>query len=171
MKNNLVDKALNKEKLDLTKCLTAIDMRERFYYDNLLPEQQKKYVPLVLMRFLSSASNQNGLHEYYLTMINEIVNQDFWTLTKFPDLQHRLMAIVGLGKKIYHEWIPVSKKLFNEKLYDFVKIVNPNMNDLEFKVFIKITSEESFVKLAKDYALSDKEIKVLVEQFKNAKSK
>lgn len=160
---------LSKPKLDLGQTLYALDTRNLDYYNNLSEDDRKSYVPLILMRFMSSAPNQGELHEYHLLSVNEIVNQDFWTLSKHPELQHQLLSLCGIGKKQFHSWIPGAKKLNSSKLQKFIFSVHPDLNSLEYGIFIKNNSVEEIEQLAKDYALDDKEIKDIVEQFEKVK--
>ena len=90
-----------KPKLDLATTLAAIDRKDYSYYDKLSDDMKKLYTPFVLMRFMSSATNSGGLHEFHIQMINDYVNSDFWTLSKYPDLQHLLMCLCGTGTKQY----------------------------------------------------------------------
>ena len=65
-------------------------------------DEKKKYAAVVLMRFMSSAPNQGGLHDFHLNAINDVVNENFWALSKHPELQHMLMSVCGIGKKQFH---------------------------------------------------------------------
>lgn len=161
---------LDKPKLDLGQTLLALDTRNLEYYVNLTDEEKKKYAPLVLMRFMSSAPNQGGLHEYHISSTNEVVNQDFWTLGKYPDLQHKLLCLCGLGKKQFHQWIPMAKKQNTNKLFQFFTKVYPSMNTMEFELLVAKNTEEDIEQLAKDYALPDNEIDDLIKQFKLVKN-
>lgn len=170
MAKKKLDTAINKEKLDLGQTLYALDMRNKAYYNNLSDEMKKKYAPPVLMRFMSSAANQGGLHEAHLTIVNDIVNQNFWSFSKnHKEFQHILLATCGLGKKQYHGWIPMPKGSNTDKLSIFIKQIYPDMNSTEFDLFISLNDSEDMRELAKSYALDDKETDDLVEQFEKVK--
>ncbi len=157
-------------KLDLSQVLYNLDTRNKAFYSNLSDEEKKGYTPLILMRFMSSAPNQGGLHEYHLEAVNEIVNRDFWSLSKHPELQHKLLSICGVGKKQFHSWIPNSKKQTKTKLFDFLKKVLPDANDDEIALYLKINSLDDFKSLLKEYGLQDKEMKEILEQLKSVKN-
>jgi hypothetical protein len=161
---------LDKTKLDLGRTLLALDTRNVNYYENLTDEEKKKYVPLILMRFMSSGPNQEGLHEYFISSTNECVNLDFWILGKHPELLHKMLCVVGLGKKQYHQWIPMAKKQNTNKLFQFFYQIYPGINDIEFELLLKTNSEQDIENLCKDYALEDKETDDILKQFKNAKN-
>ena len=153
-------------KLDLGATLYAIDLRDKDYYNRLSDDDKKQYAALVLMRFVSSAPNQGGLHEYHLDAVNEVVNKDFWTLSKHPELQHKLLTVCGMGKKMYHGWIPMSKRQNANKIRDFFNTTNPGLSDLEFDILLKEHTKDTFKDLLHEYGTQDKEVKELLEQFK-----
>jgi len=160
----------NKNKLDLGSTLSAIDMKNKDYYNNLEDQEKKQYAPFVLMRFLSSATDQSGLHQFHCLAVNDIVNTDFWTLSKYPDFQHLLMCLVGLGKKQFHQWIPNPKKKNSDKVKEFLQRVHPSINDIEIKLFLRNNTIEEFKQLCRDYALEDKEIKPLADSYESLKT-
>lgn len=167
-KKNL-DTALEKVKLDLGKTLNALNNRDLDYYAKLSDEEKKKYAPIVLMRYMSSAPNQKGLHEAHLVYVNELVNDNFWSLTKFPEFQHMLLATCGLNMNVRHDWIAMPKRKKVDGLRDYFKQIYPDLNDLEYQLVVQNTSSEEFVETAKSRGILDKEVGKLLEQFKYAK--
>lgn len=165
-KSDLADKT----KLDLGQTLLALDTKNMDYYKNLTDEEKKKYAPVVLMRFMSSAPNQGNLHEYFLSSTNAVLNEDFWSLSKHPELQHKLLCVCGLGKKNYHQWIPMVKKTNTNKLFQFFLKTHPGINNTEFEILVAKSTEEDIEDLGKEYALEDKEIEDLVKQFNTVKN-
>jgi len=161
---------LNKPKLDLGKTLLALDTRDLVYYTNLTDEEKKKYAALVLMRFMSSAPNQGGLHEYHISSVNQVVNQDFWTLSKHPEFQHQLLCLCGLGKKQFHQWIKMAKKQNTNKLFQFFFSIYPGINTTEFEILIAKNSIQDIKNLCDEYALSDDEKDDIIKQFENVKN-
>src|SRR5690606_21518731 len=92
-----------KNKLDLAQVLGALDFKKTDFYNNLDNDQKKAYSPFILMRYMSSCPDQGGLHEYHLLAVNDIINQDFWLLSKDPEFQHLLLCLIGLKKKQFHK--------------------------------------------------------------------
>jgi hypothetical protein len=156
---------LDKPKLDLATTLTAIDKKDYSYYDNLSDDMKKLYTPFVLMRFISSATNSGGLHEFHIQMINDYVNTDFWSISKYPDFQHMLLCLCGTGTKQYHKWIP-SKNERKEKWIDLIKESNPNINKDEINILRKIYTNDDIFNLAIRSGKSDKEAKDYAKSFK-----
>lgn len=157
----------DKEKLDIFgKVLPALDRRDINFYNNLTDDEKKKYIALIIMRFMSSSPNKNDSHLVSLLEVNEYVNTNFWELTKYPDLQHLLLTLCGQGGKIFHKWISGIKKNKNSsKLFDLLKRKYKNMNSIEYEIIIKQFDKKSLKEFCLDFALNDKDIKEILKEF------
>ena len=154
-------------KLDLGKTLEAFDRRNYQYYEGLSDDLKKKFMPFVLMRFMSSAPNHGGAHEFFLQMTNFFVNKEFWLLSKYPDFQHLLLCLCGTGTKQFHKWIP--NKQTKMKWTELFADTHKCMNGLEKKILQKeLTSEEIF-EIATGLGKSDKEAKEYVKSFEESR--
>jgi hypothetical protein len=158
------DKSPPKPKLELTKTLDAFDRRNYDYYNSLPDELKKEYSPFILMRFMSSAPNQGSNHEYFLYAVNEIVNGEFWLLSKYPDLLHLLLCVCGQGNKVYHKWIP-NKKVKKSKWLDVFKDKYKDLSELEIKILKKNYTEEEIYNLAMALGKTEKEANEYVKSF------
>lgn len=154
------------KKLDLKSVLYSLDSRNKSYYSKLPDELKKEYAPYVLMRFMSSAPDQNGLHAYHVLAANDLVNQDFWTLSKYPELQHMLLSMVGVGRKQYHPWIPPLKRPAKDKVADIFKNIYPDINDMELKILYNLYTVKDIEDLCKSYGMTNDETKEITESFK-----
>jgi len=156
-------------KLDLKETLTAIDNRDYNYYNSLSDEMKKKYVGFVLIRFISSAQNQGRNHEYFLYAVNDIVNRNFFTISKnHPELIHLLLCVCGRGStihgdKVYHKWIANKKssiawtELFHEKY--------GKLSELEIKILKNNHTEEEIYQIAMNLGKTEKEANDYVKSF------
>lgn len=156
----------SKNKLDLTATLNAIDFKNKQYYNNLDDNLKKQYAAFVIMRFMSSMPDQGGYHELSILNVNDLVNQDFWVLSKYPDFQHLLLTLTGLGRKSYHQWIAAPKREIKDKVKTFLSEIYRGYNDLEYQLLYRQLTVEDFEDLCRQYALDDKEIKELSTNFK-----
>ena len=87
-------------KLSIKEEMRAIDQRDVGWWDSLTEEEQKKVGIWILMRYTSACdSNHDEIRDHYLTMTNDLVNVQFNTLRHHPQLQHRLLQIVGIGQQ------------------------------------------------------------------------
>ena len=159
------DKLPEKPKLDLSKTLEAFDQRNYNYYETLPDELKKQYSAFVLMRFMSSAPNQGSSHEYFLYAVNEFVNEEFWLLSKYPDLQHLLLCLCGTGRKQFHKWIP-NKKSSKSKWLELFKDKYKDLSDIEIKIIKKNHTEEDIFNLSMNIGKTEKEAAEYVKSFK-----
>lgn len=152
--------------------LPAIDTRKKAFYDILSEEDRKSYAALVIMRYMSSLSDQSPNQEYELLMVNDLVNIGFWELSKYPDLQHLLLCVTGLGSKQYHPWIAAKKRASRTPAIDeLLRELHPDCNDTEIEILRMQYDARSIKQLGYDAGKSDAEVKELVDNAKNIGSK
>lgn len=158
--------AKKSHKLDLTAVLNALDRQDLNFYTRLSDDDKKSYVPLILMRYMSSLSDQNNNSAYAVLATNDLVNVGFWNLSKHQELQHQLLCLTGLGKKQYRTWLPTKKTKRSNKLVKWISEQNPEFNEMELDIFISKFTKDTWEEYLKDLGLDDKEVKELVEAWK-----
>ncbi len=166
MKEKITMAAKKSYKLDLSAVLQAIDRRDLKFYSGLSDEEKKAYAPLVLMRYMSSLTDQNRNAAYAVIATNDLVNIGFWNLTKHPELQHMLLCIAGLGGKQYRPWIPVKRGKKLGKVDEWIHNTYPHLNQDEIAIIKRSHDAKSWVEFLKDGGASDAEIKELSEAWK-----
>jgi hypothetical protein len=106
------DEKLEKQDFDLFEALSALDRKDYDYYDNLSPEQQKKFVPYMMLIWMSAIKGTANLQRYYPIAVNEYANKHYFSdyIQKHPKLQWLMLcsASPGSGKQ-FHQWIPSLK--------------------------------------------------------------
>lgn len=143
-------------KLDLfNDILPALDNRNKEYYGKLMEEQKKEAGMWLLMRWMSSAKSNP---EHHIMMVNDLVNHNFNNLQKHPELQWKLLAICGAGKRQLHLWIHPPKGLKKNKLEELILKDNPSMSDFELEIYRAINSENDFIEYLASKGLDDKAI-------------
>lgn len=159
----------NSHKLDLKVVLNALDRKDRDFYSKLSDHEKKAYVPLVLMRYMSSLTDQSTMNSYAVIATNDLVNIGFWPLSAYPDLQHQLLCMAGIGGKQYRPWIPPSKKRSSGKINEFILGLFPSMNDDELSIFKSSFDTDSWTEFVMSSGISDKETKDLISAWKKQK--
>lgn len=150
-------KAKKKEStLTLAMELPAMDYRDRDFYKNLSEEHKKEISLWVLMRYMSSSQSESELH---LTLVNDVVNTNFAVISKHPELQWKLLAMCGTGKKQFHPWIPPGKRAKKNRLEEALISFFPLMKDDELEMLQRINTREDFEQFFKENAFDDKAIK------------
>lgn len=103
------DEKFENTDLDLFEVLNALDKKDYNYYDNLTEEQKKKFVPFMLLHWMSAIKGSEGVSRYYVMSTNEYANKYMFSefVQKHPKLQWLMLcsASPGIGKQ-FHQWIP-----------------------------------------------------------------
>lgn len=142
-------------KVDIFEVLKNIDGKN-FEYFNMLSEEEKKSLQLyVIMNWLSSCRD-NNLTEYYVQMVNSVINKDFFYIAnKHPRLILKLMCVIGIGeRKIVHTYPKM--------------ITSSNKNDKNIKKIFEAAfrtdfCEEEISILEKQFDTKDKKLKLLID--------
>lgn len=103
------DEKFEKQDFDLFEALAALDRKDYGYFDTLTPEQQKKFVPFMMVQWMSAVKGAANLQAYYLMSTEATANKYLLNdhLSKHPKLQWMMLcaASPGVGKQ-FHQWIP-----------------------------------------------------------------
>ena len=158
--------AAKQYKLDLASVLQAIDRQDIGFYSRLSEEDKKGYVPLVLMRYISSVTDQNKNVAYSVIATNDLVNVGFWQLDKHKELQHMLLCLCGLGSKQYRPWITYKTRKSKNKICDFLSEIYPSLKDDEIDMLFGQFTVDTLKDFLNQTGISDKEVKDLVAEWK-----
>jgi hypothetical protein len=155
-------------KLTIKEEMRAIDERDYGWWNSLTAEEQKKLGLWVLMRFVSSVSSSTpGIKEHYLTMTNELANVNFQVFKNHPELQHRLLQLVGIGVTQVHPWVAPPKKRrgtnINSDLMNHLLLLNPQLNDTEIGIIVENTPKEELVIMLEESGFAAKKIKEMLK--------
>jgi hypothetical protein len=112
-KNIPTDEKLENQDFNLFEAIAALDKKDYGYYDRLTPEQQRKFVPFMLIKWLSYVKGSGDIAGYYVMSTEYNANKYFFneSVGKHPKLQWYMLcaASPGLGKQ-YHQWLPQIKE-------------------------------------------------------------
>lgn len=138
--------------------MTALDKRDRTWYNNLSDEQKKSFSAWMMMRYASSVQGSNAAH--YIFMVNELVNCNFSDISRHPELQWLLLSACGAGKIEFHPYIkpPNSRKKKN-KVAEFVSELYPHLKSDEIDLLIVLNDKLQLQQKARDHGYDDKTIK------------
>lgn len=153
------------DKLDLKEILAAVDINASSLWDELSEQQRKNLQKdfFILNRYISNVSDKSKeTQEYFVLAVNEYFNKHFYTLSKHPKLQWKLLCMCSHeNKKIFfHEWISTKKKSVS-KVYNFLELIYPDKKDDEILVLCKILSPEELKELAEMHGYDNKQISKL----------
>ncbi len=152
--------------LDIKVEMRHADLRDIHFYNNLPDSQKKQIAPVVLMRWFSNIPDSSPAMADSLVMLNEVLNKNFWNLSKHVGLQWKLMALCGSGRVQNHGWIANPKK--RSVISDIDKYMAqwyPHANDLELQILTKKMTRNDFEQFVKSTGADDKELKAQLKTF------
>ena len=154
-----------KHKIDLSELLTSIDLKKRDYYSKLSDEEKKSFSGIVMLRFMSSSTNDA---DYSLIMTNEVANPYFYEMWEHPELQYLLLTASSSGKKRMHKWIANTKSLNSELLYKFIEnFWGSGISDIERNIILNSFTESDFNEFVDGSGTGAEEAKKIKQQYKN----
>lgn len=136
------DEKFENTDLDIFKVLEALDNKDYGFYDRLTEEQQKKFVPYVILHWMSSIKANGMLGAYYVMSTDTNANKYMFNerVQQHPKLQWLMLcaASPGMGKQ-FHQWIPhLSDKIGQLK----TEATKKEVKDYFAKVFAGSSSDD-----------------------------
>ena len=143
------DEKFTNQEFDLFEAITAIDKKDYSYYDRLTPEQQRKFVPFMMLHWISAIKGSSDLQGYYLRSVDYHANKYMFneSVQKNPKLQWLMLcaASPGIGKQ-FHQWIPhmkervakLKEKPKAKEIKDYFKKVYPKSSDSDLNTITDV---------------------------------
>ena len=99
------------DKLNIANEMRQFDLKNRSFYDDLTPEEKKKFSNYLMIRWGSSVEGSGDLQGFYLISCNERFNKHFFAVSRHPNLQWLMATSVSPGMGSHrHTWISPKKK-------------------------------------------------------------
>lgn len=132
------------DKLSIANEMAEFDRKNRKFYDELTPEERRKFSTYLMIRWGSAVQGSRELQEFYLIATNERLNKHFFSLSRHPKLQWLLATTVSpdMGPQ-RHQWISPKKKEpgangVRKQLADLF----PHLQDDEIELMAKINTKK-----------------------------
>jgi hypothetical protein len=132
------------DKLNIANEMKVFDHKVRSFYDDLTPEERKKFSTYLMIRWGSSVQGSRELQEFYVIATNERLNKHFFNVGKHPKLQWLLATTVSpdMGTQ-RHQWIaPKKKEPGASSLKKQLAELFPTYKDDEIDVLAAITTKK-----------------------------
>lgn len=127
--------------LDIFKVLESIDKKDYAWFSTLTEEQQKKFVPYMIVHWTSAVKTKGTLGAYYVMSTDANANKYMFNerVQQHPELQWLMLcsSSPGVGKQ-FHQWIPHLNAKYG-LLKD--KITKKEVKDYFTKVFAGADSD------------------------------
>lgn len=158
------DEKFQETDLDLFEVLAAIDKKDYGFYDRLTEEQRKKFVPFMMVHWMSAIKGNEGIQRYYVMSTDYNANKYLFNeyVQKHPKLQWLMLcaASPGIGKQ-FHQWIPHIKEKVS-KLKEPAKV--KDIKEYYEKIYPK-ADKESLKELAEAFVEDHKRKMRLIKLF------
>lgn len=150
-----------KHKMPIDQVMSAVDYRRRKFYEDLTDEQRKEVNLYMTQRWASQVQGDRELQEHYLLMVNDLSNIDFVATTSAHDeLRWRVLALIGLGQKMRHEFVPPRGQK-KDRIAEWLRELFPQLSDEEIELFRTINDQDVLKEAAGAMNVADKKVKEL----------
>jgi hypothetical protein len=132
------------DKLTIANEMKMFDRKVRSFYDDLTPEEKKKFSNYLMIRWGSAVEGSRELQEFYVIATNERLNKHFFNVGKHPKLQWLMATSVSpdLGSQ-RHPWIASKKKQAGASAKRKALVaMYPHYKDDEIDVMAAITTQK-----------------------------
>ena len=163
-----VDEKFEKQDFDLFEALAAIDKKDYEWFGKLSPEQQKKFVPYMMLHWVSAVKGAAELQQYYLRSVDYHTNKYFFNenVQKHHELQWLMLcaASPGMGKQ-FHQWIPHLK----DKVVRLKEVPKPKEIKEYFTKIYPKTDSKTLDELSNIFIDNQKKKMYIAEVYPNLK--
>lgn len=149
------------DKLNINYEMQQFDRKNRGFYDELTPEERKKFSTYLMLRWGSAVQAQSNIQQYYVMSLNENFNKHFFTLSKHPKLQWLCATTVSPGIGTFkHQWIaPKKREGGDSKATKFLRELYPHLKDDEIELLRQLNTKDDLKQLAREHGWDDRRIK------------
>lgn len=132
------------DKLNIANEMRVFDNKVRSFYDDLTPEEKKKFSTYLMVRWGSAVQGSRELQEFYVIATNERLNKHFFNVGRHPKLQWLMATTVSpdMGAQ-RHQWIaPKKKEPGAGSLKKQLAELFPHYKDDEIELLATITTKK-----------------------------
>jgi hypothetical protein len=132
------------DKLNIANEMRQFDRKNRTFYDELTPEERKKFSNYLMIRWGSAVEGSRDLQEFYVISCNERFNKHFFDLSKHPKLQWLCATTVSPDLGTHrHNWIaPKKKESGASAKRKALQEIYPTYKDDEIDVMMQLVSQK-----------------------------
>jgi len=131
------------DKLNIANEMRQLDRKNRAFYDELTPEERKKFSTFLMLRWGSAIEGSRELQEYYVQSTNHYLNRHFFAMSRHPKLQWLMATAVSpdMGTP-RHVWIaPRKKESGASARRRRLQEIFPHYRDDEIEVMMTVVSD------------------------------
>jgi len=156
-------------KLDIFSVLTYLDNNNLGVYNSLRDEPEmltelQKAVTWMLPQWMTGATNESA-HIELVAAFNAICNDNWFNLYGHPELQTKLLACCGTGRRVRHKYYKPAK---TTNLSQITKLLEHKYEDIceeEVKLWVRKSTTDDMVQFAESCGYQNKEVKEFTKAF------
>jgi hypothetical protein len=140
------------DKLSIGNEMAQLDLKNRDFYNELTPDERKKFSNYLMIRWGSCVQGSRDLQEFYLIATNQRLNRHFFTINRHPQLQWLCATSVspGIGRQ-KHQWIaPTKRQPGAASLQKQLSTLFPHLRDDETRLLAQITTKADLTAYLKE---------------------
>lgn len=124
--------------------MRQFDNKNKKFYDELTPEERKKFSTFLMLRWGSAVEGSRELQEFYVIATNERFNKRFFDIGRHPKLQWLMATTVSPGLGTYkHNWIaPKKKEAGASAKRRQLQEIYPHYKDDEIDIMMAVTTQK-----------------------------
>jgi len=156
-------------KLDLFATLSHLDQNDLGVYNSLRSEPEmlkelERNVSWMLPQWMTGGTN-DAAHADLIDSFNEICNDGWFDLYGHPELQTKLLACCGTGRKVRHKYYKPSKTLQLGKMMKLLEGKYEDIREEEVEMWVRRTTKVGMISFAESLGYQEKEVKELTKTF------
>jgi hypothetical protein len=137
------------DKLNIGNEMRELDAKNRDFYDELTPEERRKFSTFLMVRWGSAVDGSQEIQEYYVQSTNHYLNKHFFTMHRHPKLQWLMATAVSPGMgAMRHNWIaPKKKEAGASAIKKQLRELYPHFRDDEIDLMAALTDKKELAQL------------------------
>ena len=137
------------DKLNISNEMRELDAKNRDFYDELTPEERRKFSTFLMVRWGSAVDGSREIQEYYVQSTNHYLNKHFFTMHRHPKLQWLMATAVSPGMgSMRHNWIaPKKKEAGASAIKKQLRELYPHFRDDEIDLMASLTDKKELAQL------------------------
>jgi hypothetical protein len=137
------------DKLNIGNEMRQLDAKNRDFYDELTPEERRKFSTFLMVRWGSAVDGNREIQEYYVQSVNHYLNKHFFTMHRHPKLQWLMATAASPGMGVMrHNWIaPKKKEAGAGAIKKQLRELYPHFKDDEIDLMAELTDKKEIAQL------------------------
>lgn len=156
--------------MNLFDILTHMDYNDQGLYDALREDPEgmaelRKNIGWLIPQWMTGA-DRGADHADLVLMFDELCNPGWSSFTDHPELQTKLLALVGLGKKTKHKFYrPAGKTAGSAELAGLLRSEYPDISETELALYCRDADITELEDLMDRWGVQQDDRKTIVKQF------